>query len=71
MLNHVYSNRPEPYNYTHCAYSKPSCLFYGSSVIMSEDGAQQGDPEAPLFFAKNNSDTSQTVGVGNSHLVFR
>ena len=36
MLNHVYSNRPELYNYTHCAYGKPSYLFYGSSVIMSE-----------------------------------
>ena len=38
MLNHVYSNRPELYNYTHCAYGKPSYLFNGSSVIMSEDG---------------------------------
>ena len=52
MLNHVYSNRPELYNYTHCAYSKPSYLFYGSSVIMSEDGTQQGDPEAPPLFAE-------------------
>ena len=52
MLNHVYSNRPELYNYTHCAYGKPSYLFYGSSVIMSEDGTQQGDPEAPPFFAE-------------------
>ena len=26
MLNHVYSNRPNLYNYTHCAYSKPSCV---------------------------------------------
>ena len=52
MLNHVYSNRPELYNYTHCAYGKPSYLFYGSSVIMSEDGTQQGDPEAPPLFAE-------------------
>ena len=34
MLNHVYSNRPKSYNCTHCAYSKPSYLFYGSCVIM-------------------------------------
>ena len=47
----VYSSRPELYNYTHCAYGKPSYLFYGSSVIISEDGTQQGDPEAPPFFA--------------------
>ena len=52
MLNHVYSNRPELYNYTHCAYGKPSYLFYGSSVIMSEDGTRHGDPEAPPLFAE-------------------
>ena len=52
MLNHVFSNRPELYNYTHCAYAKPSYLFYGSSVIMSEDGTQQCDPEAPPLFAE-------------------
>ena len=52
MLNHVYSNRPELYNYTHCTYGKPSYLCYGSSVIMSEDGTQQGDPEAPPLFAE-------------------
>ena len=52
VLNHVYSNRPELYNYTHCAYSKPSYLFYGSSVKLSEDGTQQGDLEAPPLFAE-------------------
>ena len=71
MLNHVYSNRPELYNYTHCAHSKPRYLFNGSSVIMSEDGTQQGDPEAPRLFCGNNSDTSQTLVVENYHLVYR
>ena len=52
MLNHVYSNRPELYNYTHCAYGRPSYLFYASSVIMSEDATQQGDPEATPLFAE-------------------
>ena len=52
MLNHVFSNRPRLYNYTHCTYGKPSYLFYGSSVIMSEEGTQQGYPEAPLLFAE-------------------
>ena len=57
MLNHVYSNCTDLYNYTHCAYSKISYLFYGSSVISSEDGTQQGDPEAlPLF-----AETIQTI----------
>ena len=49
MLNHVYSNRPELSNYTHCAYSKTGYLSYGSSVIMSENGTQQCAPEAPTF----------------------
>ena len=40
------------HNYTHCAYGKPSYLFYGSSVIMSEDGTQQGNPEAPALLRK-------------------
>ena len=57
MVNHVYSNRPELYNYTHCVYSKPTYLFYGSSVIMSENGTQQGDPEAPTLF----TETIQTL----------
>ena len=52
-LNHVFfSNLPEWYNYTHCAYSKPTYLFYGGSVTMSEDGTHQGDPEAPPVFAE-------------------
>ena len=51
-LNHVYSNHPELYNYTNCAYIKPSYLFYGDSIIMSDDGTQQGDPEAPPFLRK-------------------
>ena len=52
MLNHVYSNRPELYNYTNRAYIEHSYFFYRSSVIMSEDGTQQGDPEAQPFFAE-------------------
>ena len=54
MLNHVYSNRPELYNYAHCAYVKSSYIFYGSSVIMAEVGTQQGDPEVPPLFAETS-----------------
>ena len=52
MLNPVYSNRLELYTYTHCAYRKPSYFFYGSIVIITEDGSQQGDPEAPPLLRK-------------------
>ena len=30
MLNHVFLDRSELYNYTRCAYSKPSYPFYGN-----------------------------------------
>ena len=46
MMNHVISKRSELYKHTHCTYSKPN-LFNGYSIIMSEDGTQQGDPESP------------------------
>ena len=49
MLNHVYSNHPKLYNYTPCNLVT---FLYGSSVIMSEDETQQGDPEAPPLFAE-------------------
>ena len=48
----VFSNRPELYNYTHCAYSKASYVFYENAVIMSEDGTRQGDPGAAPIFAE-------------------
>ena len=40
-----------------CIITPIACMvnlvtFYGSSVIMSEDGTQQGDPEAPPLFAE-------------------
>ena len=65
MLNHVFSKRHDLFEYTRGVYSKHSYLFKGSSIIMSEEGTQQGDPEAPPPFCGNNSDPSQTIGVEN------
>ncbi len=51
MLNSVFEKRRELYRYTHAAYSKPTYLQYDNSIIFSEEGTQQGDPEAPPLFA--------------------
>ena len=39
--------------------------FYGSSVIVSEDGSQQGDPGALTLFAETIQTLVKTVGVEN------
>ena len=52
LLNYIFKTRSRIYKYTHAAYAKPSYLFYGESIIMSEEGTQQGDPEAPPLFAE-------------------
>ena len=50
MLNHIFSNRPELFKYTQCAYSNSSYLFNRNSIIMSEEGTQQIDSEDPRLF---------------------
>lgn len=51
MLRGVKDRLPSLYSYCHSAYSQPSFLFYGSNVIMSSEGTQQGDPLGPLLFS--------------------
>ena len=51
-VNHVLSDLPELHKYNQGAYRKPSYFFYGNSIIMSDDGTQQGDLEAPPLFAE-------------------
>jgi len=50
MLMSVLSRVPELYAYCYSAYSHTSTLFYGSYVISSEEGPQQGDLLGPLLF---------------------
>ena len=40
MLENVFEIHPEEYKYSHSAYSQPSFLFYGDSVIKSCEGIQ-------------------------------
>ena len=50
MLNAVFEHIPGIYNYCHLAYNLSSFLWFGEDTIMSEEGAQQGDPLGPLLF---------------------
>ena len=56
MLEKVFEIHPEVYKYSHSAYSQPSFLFYGDSVIKSCEGTQQGDPESPALFSDSIQD---------------
>ena len=56
MLEKTFEIHPEVYKYSHSAYSQPSFLFYGDSVIKSCEGTQQGDPESPVLFSDSIQD---------------
>ena len=42
---------PRLYHLVYTAYSNPSFLFFGSHIIESAEGIQQGDPLGPLLFS--------------------
>ena len=50
MLLSVSDRLPELYAFCLSSYSQPSFLYFGSHVILSQEGPQQGDPLGPLFF---------------------
>ena len=56
MLEKVFEIHPGVYRYSHSAYSQPSFLFYGDSVIKSCEGTQQGDLESPVFISDSIQD---------------
>ena len=56
MLEKVCEIHPEVHKYSHSAYSQPSFLFYGDSVIKSCEGTQQRDPESPALFSDSIQD---------------
>ena len=62
MLEKVFEIHPEVYKYSHSAYSQPSFLFYGNSVIKSCEGTQQGDPESPALFPDSIQDLIDSLG---------
>jgi len=50
LLEAVAKEIPELYRFAHASYSNRPLLRYGSSIILSEEGTQQGDPLGPLEF---------------------
>ena len=50
MLESAAKLTPEIYRFCHLTYSNPSFLKFGSRSILSQEGAQQGDPLGPLLF---------------------
>ena len=51
MLQAIRDRAPELFLYCHSAYAQPSLLFYGSDIVMSQEGTQQGDLLGPLLFS--------------------
>ena len=50
MLLAVHSRIPELSAFCQSAYGQPSLLFFGPYTVLSQEGAQQGDPIGPLLF---------------------
>jgi len=50
MLLSVRDRLPELYAFCLSSYSQPSFLYFGSHVILSQEGPQQGDLLGPLLF---------------------
>jgi len=57
MLQAVRDRVPELFPYCYTSYAHFSWLFYGPDVVLSQEGAQQGNPLSPLLF----SNTSQPL----------
>ena len=52
MSKNVHFIKPSVISFAFAAYSKPGFLIYGDIVVSSEEGTQQGHPEASLIFAE-------------------
>jgi len=50
MLHAISDRLPELFHVCYAAYSQPSLLFFGSHIIESQEGPQQGDPLGLLLF---------------------
>lgn len=51
FLNEMKLHCPAIFPYLWQCYSAPSLLFYGDFILLSQNGAQQGDPYGPLIFS--------------------
>lgn len=51
LLSEVKAQVPSLYPFLHQVYQAPSNLFFDNDLILSQVGAQQGDPLGPLVFS--------------------
>jgi len=50
MFQAVHDEMPELYAFVHMCYATASLLDFGEHLLLSDEGAQQGDPLGPLLF---------------------
>jgi len=50
ILNYVVTDLPEILNFVKLCYDQSSPLCFGDYLLLSDEGAQQGDPLGPLLF---------------------
>ena len=50
ILEVIESTLPDIYDYVQASYADASSLRFGSHVVVSDEGVQQGDPLGPLLF---------------------
>ena len=56
MVENISEKYPRLKSLAFSAYSQPSYLFFGSHILNSDEGAQQGDPEGPPMFCDTIND---------------
>ena len=61
FLSLIHERYPGLYPYTHAAYDSASHLFIGDSALSSDEGGQQGDPEAPPIFCDTVNEITHKV----------
>ena len=61
FLSLIHERYPGLYPYAHAAHDSASHLFIGDSALSSEEGGQQGDPEAPPIFCDTVNEITHKV----------
>jgi hypothetical protein len=54
MFQTVNEEIPELYPFVHMCYASASLLAFGEYLLLSDEGAQQGDPLGPLLFCSSS-----------------
>ena len=73
ILNYVATDLPEIQNFVKVCYDQSSPLCFGDYLLLSGEGAQQGDPLGPLLFClttrRLTRNISSELTCGSSTMV--